>query len=128
MGVVKEFRTFALKGNVIHLAIGVIIGGAFGKIVNSLVADILMPPLGLLIGDLDFREFKLFLGAPDSGSPVFLKYGSFIQVCFEFLIVSIFFAMKLFNTAHEKETRKTETEKDILADIRSILRNDKLSS
>lgn len=124
MSLVNEFKTFALKGNVIHLAVGVITGAAFARIVNSLVSDIIMPPLGLLIGGVDFKEFKLFLGAPFDGQPVYLKYGSFIQACFEFFIMAwaIFFIMKIFNALQEEEKKKTENEREILSEIRDLLR------
>ncbi len=101
MSLVQEFKAFALKGNVIDLAVGVIIGGAFGKIVSSLVENILMPPLGLLIGGVDFADMKLVLrAAAAEGQPeVALGYGQFIQHSINFLIVAwaIFFMIKVMN-------------------------------
>ncbi|CAA2930273.1 Large-conductance mechanosensitive channel [Arsenophonus endosymbiont of Bemisia tabaci Q2] len=87
MSFLKEFREFAMKGNVIDLAVGFIIGAAFGKIVSSLVADIIMPPLGLLIGAIDFKQFHLVLKeAHDNIPAVIMNYGVFIQNIFDFLI------------------------------------------
>jgi large conductance mechanosensitive channel len=85
----KEFKEFAMRGNVIDLAVGVIVGGAFGKVVTSLVNDILMPPLGLLIGNVDFKDLALTLKSVGAdGKPVLLKVGMFINACLDFVIVS----------------------------------------
>src|SRR5690348_15351793 len=89
MGLATEFKEFAMKGNVIDLAVGVVIGAAFGKIVNSLVADIIMPPLGLVIGGVDFKNLAVALGSDPAGQPVLFKYGLFIQTMFEFLIIAL---------------------------------------
>ena len=89
MGLASEFKEFAMKGNVIDLAVGVVIGGAFGKIVSSLVGDVIMPPIGLLIGGINFSELSLKLGTDPAGKAVVLKYGSFIQTIFEFVIIAI---------------------------------------
>ncbi|HEY5956988.1 MAG TPA: large-conductance mechanosensitive channel protein MscL [Polyangiaceae bacterium] len=101
MSILKEFREFAVKGNVVDLAVGVIIGGAFGKIVSSVVADIVMPPLGLLIGGVDFKHLKVVLREPaDPKDPgVVLAYGQFMQNVFDFLIVAVavFLLVKLLN-------------------------------
>lgn len=88
MGLTAEFKEFAMKGNVIDLAVGVVIGAAFGKIVSSLVADIIMPPIGLAIGNVDFKDLAVKIGANPAGEPVLFKYGVFIQACFEFLIIA----------------------------------------
>ena len=89
MSFFKEFREFAMKGNVVDMAVGVIIGAAFGKIVSSLVADIIMPPLGLLIGGIDFKQFSLVLRDATGDVPaVVLNYGMFIQTVFDFAIVA----------------------------------------
>jgi large conductance mechanosensitive channel len=85
----SEFKEFAMKGNVIDMAVGIIIGAAFGKIVSSLVGDVLMPPLGLLIGGINFTDLALSLGTDPKGAPVLLKYGSFLQTVFDFLIIAI---------------------------------------
>src|SRR3954470_17837416 len=89
MSVIKEFREFAVKGNVVDLAVGVVIGAAFGKIVSSLVADVVMPPLGLIIGGVNFTAMKLELKAAVEKQPaVTLNYGVFLQAMFDFLIVA----------------------------------------
>ena len=85
----QEFKEFAMKGNVIDLAVGVVIGGAFGKITASLVADIIMPPLGFILGHVDFRNLKLAMKVPLSDAPpVTINYGNFINECVNFLIVA----------------------------------------
>ena len=88
MGLGTEFKEFAMKGNVIDLAVGVVIGAAFGKIVSSLVADVVMPPLGLAIGGVDFKEYGINLATGADGKAVMLKYGVFLQTIFEFLIIA----------------------------------------
>ena len=106
MSLLKEFREFAMRGNVVDLAVGVIIGAAFGKIVSSLVADIIMPPLGLLIGGIDFKQFALTLREAQGDVPaVVMHYGVFIQNIFDFIIVAfaIFMAIKLINRLKRKQ-------------------------
>ena len=106
MSIIKEFREFAMRGNVVDLAVGVIIGAAFGKIVSSLVADIIMPPLGLLIGGIDFKQFAVTLRDAQGDIPaVVMHYGVFIQNVFDFLIVAfaIFMAIKLINKLNRKK-------------------------
>jgi large conductance mechanosensitive channel len=88
MGLAKEFKEFAMKGSVVDLAIGVIIGAAFGKIVTSLVEDVIMPPLGHLIGGVNFADLALHLGTDPAGKEVILKYGNFLQIAFQFVIVA----------------------------------------
>jgi len=100
MSIIDEFKTFALKGNMVDLAIGVIIGASFGKIVNSLVNDVLMPPIGLLIGGVDFSKLSVPLKKSSEGHPaVEIKVGSFINTVIDFLIVAfvIFMVIKMFN-------------------------------
>ena len=89
MGLAKEFKEFAMKGNVIDMAVGVIIGAAFGKIITSLVEDLFMPPLGKLIGGVNFTDLALNLGTDPAGKEVILRYGNFLQITFQFLIVAI---------------------------------------
>ena len=89
MGLAKEFKEFAMKGNVIDMAVGVIIGTAFGKIVTSLVEDVIMPPLGKVIGGVNFTDLSLNLGMDPAGKEVILKYGNFLQITFQFLIVAL---------------------------------------
>jgi large conductance mechanosensitive channel len=89
MSLASEFKEFAMKGNVIDLAVGVVIGAAFGKIVNSLVADIIMPPIGLAIGGVNFSDLAVQIGTNPKGAPVLFKYGMFIQTIFEFVIIAL---------------------------------------
>jgi large conductance mechanosensitive channel len=89
MSIGSEFKEFAMKGNVVDMAVGVIIGAAFGKIVSSLVGDVIMPPVGILIGGINFSDLAVKLGMDPKGAPVLLKYGSFLQTIFDFLIIAI---------------------------------------
>jgi large conductance mechanosensitive channel len=89
MSIASEFKEFAMKGSVVDLAVGVIIGAAFGKIVSSLVGDVIMPPLGLLIGGINFSDMAVHLGTDPKGAPVLLKYGAFLQTLFDFVIIAI---------------------------------------
>jgi len=101
MGFGTEFKEFAMKGNVVDLAVGVIIGGAFGKIVSSFVGDVVMPPLGKMIGGVNFTDLAVNLGlGPDGKTPVLLKYGAFLQSVFDFLIIAlvIFMAIRALNS------------------------------
>jgi large conductance mechanosensitive channel len=99
VGLGSEFKEFAMKGNVVDLAVGVIIGAAFGKIVSSLVGDVIMPVLGKVIGDINFSDLAVTLGKDPTGKDVLIKYGSFIQTTFDFLIIAIvlFLAIKGIN-------------------------------
>jgi large conductance mechanosensitive channel len=99
MQILKEFKTFALRGNLIDMAVGIIIGGAFGKIVTSLVNDVIMPPIGMLLGGMNFSDLVLRLGASDKAAA--LKYGNFMQTVVDFLIVAfaIFMLIKAVNKA-----------------------------
>lgn len=106
MKLVDEFKSFAMKGNVVDLAVGIIIGAAFGKIVSSAVSDIIMPPLGLLIGGVTFTDLKVVMKAATDVAPaVTWNYGSFLQACFDFLIVAfaVFMMIKAMNAAKKKE-------------------------
>ena len=89
MGLGAEFKEFAMKGNVVDLAVGVIIGAAFGKIVSSLVGDIFMPTLGKVIGGVSFSEFAIALGKDPTGKDVLIKYGAFLQTLFDFVIIAL---------------------------------------
>jgi large conductance mechanosensitive channel len=103
---IKEFKEFAVKGNVVDMAVGIIIGGAFGKIVSSVVADVVMPPLGLLIGGVNFSGLKVTLKeAEGSAAAVTLNYGQFIQTIVDFTIVAfaIFLLVKAINTLRRQE-------------------------
>jgi large conductance mechanosensitive channel len=142
MGLIKEFKDFAMRGNVIDLAVGVIIGGAFGKIVNSIVNDIIMPPVGVLIGGVKFTDLRyeiaaaVFENGKEVKPAVFINYGNFIQMILEFVIIafSIFMAIKLMNKAanlrkkEEDATANNEVqvpsnEAVLLAEIRDLLKN-----
>ncbi|ATZ96068.1 MULTISPECIES: large-conductance mechanosensitive channel protein MscL [Dickeya] len=131
MSFIKEFREFAMRGNVVDLAVGVIIGAAFGKIVSSLVSDIIMPPLGLLIGGVDFKQFHWVLReAQGNIAAVSINYGVFIQNIFDFIIVAfaIFMAIKLMNKLRRTQQEepnappKISAEEKLLTEIRDLLK------
>jgi large conductance mechanosensitive channel len=135
MSIVKEFREFAVKGNVVDLAVGVVIGAAFGKIVSSLVADLIMPPIGLVVGGVNFTNLKLVMkeGFKDAAgkdvAAVTLNYGSFLQTIFDFLIiaVAIFALVKLINRLKRAEAAPpppapvVSREVELLTEIRDAL-------
>lgn len=149
MGLIKEFKEFAMRGNVIDLAVGVIIGGAFGKIVNSLVTDVILPPVGVLIGGVKFTDLKMELVPAEKvintvtkvesvvKEAVTINYGNFIQMVFEFLIIalSIFMMIKIMNKAtalRKKEAAAEEVvvaepvptkEEQLLTEIRDLLKS-----
>jgi large conductance mechanosensitive channel len=106
MGMIKEFKEFAMKGNVLDMAIGIIIGTAFGKIVTSLVGDIIMPPIGLLLGKVDFSALKLNLSLGEGTASI--NYGLFINIVIDFIIVAfvMFMIVKQMNRAKRKEVPK----------------------
>jgi large conductance mechanosensitive channel len=132
MKLVDEFKTFAMKGNVADMAVGIIIGAAFGKIVSSVVSDIIMPPLGLLIGGVNFTELKVILKAATETNPaVTWNYGNFVQVCFDFLIVAfaVFMVIKAINSAKKKEEAAAPAappapskQEVLLSEIRDLLK------
>ena len=99
MSLMNEFKEFAMKGNVVDMAVGVVIGGAFGKIVSSFVGDVVMPLLGKLVGGVNFSDLAINLGMNPAGEPVLLKYGAFLQSAFDFVIIAaaIFMALKGIN-------------------------------
>ena len=128
---IREFKEFAVKGNVVDLAVGIIIGGAFGKIVSSLVADVVMPPVGLLIGGVDFSSLSFVLKAPSAPGAtdgVSIMYGKFLQVTFDFIIVAfaVFLLVKGINSL--KRTKAAEAppapsgEEKLLGEIRDLLK------
>ena len=135
--ILQEFKQFAMRGNVIDMAVGVIIGGAFGKIVSSLVADVIMPPIGLLVGNVNFTELSVVLKqATEDTAAVTLNYGNFLQQVFDFLIIAwaIFMFIKVINMAKKKEEAKPATppappapskEELLLTEIRDILKEQK---
>jgi len=127
MSFASEFKEFAMKGNVIDLAVGVVIGAAFGKIVSSLVGDVIMPLLAPILGKVSFSELAFQVATDAAGKPVLLKYGMFIQTCIEFFIIAlaIFVVIKAINQlkrpapgAPPPAPSKTE---ELLQDIRDIL-------
>ena len=133
MGFIKEFKEFAMKGNVMDMAVGVIIGGAFGKIVSSLVDDVLMPLVGMITGNVDFTSLAFQIGEGEEAAV--LKYGNFIQNTVDFIIVAfcIFLMLKginkLMNLKKKKEEAPAEpeapkgpTQEELLAEIRDLLK------
>ena len=134
MSILKEFKTFAVKGNVVDMAVGIIIGAAFGKIVSSFVGDIIMPPLGVLIGGVDFTDLAVTLKAAEGDLPaVILAYGKFIQSIIDFVIVAfaIFMGIKVINRLKREEEAAEETpaappapsnEEALLSEIRDLLK------
>ena len=128
MSVLKEFRTFLQRGNVLDLAVAVVIAGAFGKIVSSFVADVLMPPLGLLIGGVSFTALKWTIGGT-AEAPVTLNYGIFLQALFDFLIIAlaIFSIVKAINAMQRKGKAEDvppapSNEEVLLTEIRDLLK------
>lgn len=133
MSIVKEFKEFAVRGNVVDMAVGIIIGAAFGKIVSSLVSDVFMPPIGWLIGGVDFSDLAITLPALLEGKePVLIAYGKFIQTILDFTIVAfaIFMVIKGINRLKRKEEPAAETpaepeptkEELLLTEIRDLLK------
>jgi large conductance mechanosensitive channel len=139
MGLVKEFRDFAMRGNVIDMAVGIVIGGAFGTIVKSMVDDVLMPPIGMALGRVDFSELGYTLQAAsvdEAGTAVpavVLRYGNFINALIAFLIVAfaLFIVIKAMNTARDKFEKKAEAAQapaaipedvQVLREIRDLLK------
>lgn len=131
MKILDEFKAFAMKGNMVDMAVGIIIGAAFGKIVSSLVNDILMPPLGLLLGGVNFTDLKLVMkAATETAPPVTWNYGSFIQTAIDFLIIAfaIFMLVKAINATKKKEAAAPppppapSKEETLLTEIRDLLK------
>jgi large conductance mechanosensitive channel len=137
---IKEFKEFAMRGSVVDLAVGIVIGGAFGKIVSSFVNDILMPPIGVLIGGVDFTQLSLTLkdaiiaaDGTETAAAVVIKYGSFIQTLVDFVIIAfaIFLVVKGMNALKKKEQvapaaapapPEPTNEEKLLAEIRDLLK------
>lgn len=110
----SEFKKFAVRGSAIDLAVGVVVGGAFGKIVTSLVNDIIMPPLGILIGEVDFSNLGFTLGMGKDGKPVIVRYGMFFNTILDFVIVafSIFLVISLLNRLKKPEPEVSPATRD----------------
>lgn len=128
MGFMQEFKTFAAQGNMVDMAVGIIIGGAFGKIISSLVADVIMPPIGILVGGVDFASLAVTLKAAAPPEPaVVLSYGKFIQSLVDFLIIAfaVFLMVKAINTMKRKQEEKpaeVPAQEVLLGEIRDLLK------
>ncbi|MFK7888267.1 MAG: large-conductance mechanosensitive channel protein MscL [Gammaproteobacteria bacterium] len=132
MSMVSEFKDFAMRGNVVDMAVGIVIGGAFGKIVSSFVADVLMPPIGLAMGGVDFKDLAVTLQeAAGETAAVTINYGTFIQTVIDFLIIAfaIFMVVKAMNSMKKKEEEapaappEPSKEEVLLTEIRDALRS-----
>ncbi|MDU1890709.1 MAG: large-conductance mechanosensitive channel protein MscL [Dysgonomonas sp.] len=131
MSVLKELKEFMMRGNVVDMAVGVIVGGAFGKIVSSLVSDIIMPPIGIILGGVDFTDLKFILKDAVGDTPaVSVNYGTFIQTILDFMIIAtaIFFAIKGMNALKKKKEEAPAAppapskEEVLLTEIRDLLK------
>ncbi|MGI9285653.1 MAG: large-conductance mechanosensitive channel protein MscL [Pseudomonadales bacterium] len=129
MSMISEFKGFAMRGNVVDMAVGIIIGAAFGKIVSSFVEDIIMPPIGFLVGGVDFADLAVTLKAAEGEvAAVTLKYGAFLQTVFDFVIVAfaIFMAIKAMNSmkkdAEEAAPAAPPAQEVLLTEIRDLLK------
>lgn len=134
MSMMKEFKEFAVKGNVVDMAVGIIIGAAFGKIVSSFVADVVMPPIGVLLGGVDFSSLTFTVKDAIGSTPaVVISYGKFIQTVVDFTIIAfaIFIAIKVINSLKReaaekaKEPPKPSAEEVLLGEIRDLLKERK---
>jgi len=131
MGMMQEFKSFAMRGNVVDMAVGIIIGGAFGKIVSSFVKDVIMPPIGMLIGGVDFGDLAITLKEAVGETPaVLISYGAFIQTLLDFVIIAfaIFMGIRAMNSLKKKEEEKPAAppapskEEVLLTEIRDLLK------
>jgi large conductance mechanosensitive channel len=132
MGMLKEFKEFAIKGNAIDMAVGIIIGAAFGKVISSLVADVVMPPIGILVGGVDFTDLAITLKEATGDAPaVMINYGNFIQTLVDFTIIAfaIFMAVKFINRLKRTEAPavipEPSREELLLTEIRDLLKDRK---
>ena len=132
MSLIQEFKAFASRGNVIDMAVGIIIGAAFGKIVSSFVGDVIMPPIGLILGGVDFSDLAVTLKAAEGDIPaVVIAYGKFIQTIIDFLIISfaIFMGLKAINTLKKKQEEEAAApagptkDQELLTEIRDLLKS-----
>ena len=125
MSLMSEFKQFAMKGNVIDMAVGIIIGAAFGKIVSSFVGDLVMPVIGMAVGGVNFTDLSVLLGTSPAGEPVLVKYGAFLQAVFDFLIIAfaIFMAIKAVNKLRAPPAAAaTPADVVLLTEIRDLLK------
>jgi large conductance mechanosensitive channel len=134
MGMIKEFKEFAVKGNVVDMAVGIIIGVAFGKIVSSFVGDVVMPPIGVLLGGVDFSNLSIIVKEAIENKPaVVISYGKFIQTVIDFIIIAfvVFMAIKAINALNKKEEAAPaapaapSNQEVLLAEIRDLLKDKK---
>jgi large conductance mechanosensitive channel len=132
MGMLKEFKEFAVKGNVVDMAVGIVIGAAFGKIITSLVGDVIMPPIGVAMGGVDFSNLSIIVQeAIDKKPAVVISYGKFLQTIIDFIIIAfaIFMAVKGMNSLKKKEAAAAaapaapSNQEVLLAEIRDLLKN-----
>ncbi len=138
--ILQEFKQFAMRGNVVDMAVGIIIGGAFGKIVSSIVADIIMPPIGLLVGGVNFSDLKITLkdavmeGGVEVSPAVALNYGNFIQVTLDFVIIAlaVFLLVKAVNALNRKKKEEPKAppappaDIQLLTEIRDLLKKERM--
>ena len=131
MGMMSEFKEFAMKGNVVDMAVGIVIGAAFGKIINSLVQDVIMPPIGVMLGDVDFSKMGYVVKeATETAEAVMIKYGAFLNTIVEFIIIAfaIFMVVKGINNMKRKEEEapaappEPTKEETLLGEIRDLLK------
>ncbi|MFG0834430.1 large-conductance mechanosensitive channel protein MscL [Aeromonas bivalvium] len=132
MSLIQEFKAFAARGNVIDMAVGIIIGAAFGKIVSSFVGDIIMPPIGIILGGVDFSDLAVVLKAAEGDTPaVVIAYGKFIQTIIDFLIIAfaIFMGVKAMNSMKKKAEEAPAApaaptkDQELLSEIRDLLKS-----
>jgi large conductance mechanosensitive channel len=136
MALLSEFKTFAMRGNVVDMAVGVVIGAAFGKIVSAVVEDLITPPIGLIVGGVDFSSLAVTLKAATASSPaVVLKYGHFLQTIFDFIIVAwaIFMLVKLINRLSRKPEAPAEPppltlDQTLLSEIRDLMKKNEAAA
>lgn len=130
MNWVHEFREFAMRGNVVDLAVGVVVGGAFGRITTSLVNDILMPPLGMVLGRMDFKSLAIPLGTGTDGKPVLLNYGAFASAIIDFVFIAfaLFVVIKAVNALRRRQDGSATSpfapkpEVQLLTEIRDLMK------
>jgi large conductance mechanosensitive channel len=131
MSMLQEFKEFAMRGNVVDMAVGIVIGAAFGKIVTSLVSDVIMPPIGWLTGGIDFSAMKWVIKPADDSNPahkiaeIAINYGSFVNTIIAFVIVAfaIFVLVKIINKFYTKAAAATPADVALLTEIRDLLKN-----
>ena len=127
MSIIQEFKAFAVRGNVIDMAVGVVVGSAFGKIVSSIVADVIMPPIGVLLGGVNFTDLAFTIKEAAVGSPAVIAYGKFIQTIIDFTIIAfaIFMVVRLINSLKKKAEEAPATPSNqelLLTEIRDLLK------